>query len=259
MPAAGTSQRFDALKEAERKAIRAAIGFLKPTAISLRDRGLAAVGQHPQIVESLRQVGGRVIDDALRFDERAAERELRRFEATGECDNPFDGPKRVELLTQVESAMALAVGRILADSLIRRLWSAYDGSRWAGIRQMLVEEAKRHIDAEYGERDAEFEVKRVELTARRAREMQGKTGGGADTGADTKKKFRPKKPLPENEEVTKLALDLARQLPQGEKSRNQIALEFARGNATKAQSLLRKIRRFPDLKSLVDRSDPKKK
>lgn len=81
----------------------------------------------------------------------------------------------------------------------------------------------------------------------------------ADGAADARKKNGRKKPLPENEDARRLALELARKLPAGEKSRNQIAAEFAAGDFSRASSLLRIIRKYPDLKSMVDRADPKKK
>lgn len=92
---------------------------------------------------------------------------------------------------------------------------------------------------------------------RRAAKLLG--GNGADCGADGRKKTSPRKLLPENEDARRLALMLARELPKGEQSRNQIAADFAGGSAKKGASLLRIIRKYPDLKQMVDKADPKKK
>ncbi len=79
----------------------------------------------------------------------------------------------------------------------------------------------------------------------------------ADVRADGSKKKQ--KILPENDDVKRLALELSRELPKGEKSRTQIAEEFTPTSNIKPSSLLRKIRDYPALREMVDKADPKKK
>jgi hypothetical protein len=82
------------------------------------------------------------------------------------------------------------------------------------------------------------------------REQAEERADSADTGADTATKKRQQ--LPDNVDARDLAHELEKELPKGGKSRNQIALEFTRGDKKKADNLLRTIRRFPLLKKAVD-------
>jgi hypothetical protein len=83
---------------------------------------------------------------------------------------------------------------------------------------------------------------------------EGEKGENPVVRADSPKKTLPK--LPVNDDVSRLAKKLVDGLAAGNQSRNEIAREFTDGNATKADALLRQLRRFPALMSVVDKADP---
>lgn len=69
-----------------------------------------------------------------------------------------------------------------------------------------------------------------------------------DSGADTKQKKSPicDLHLPENPEVLRLAAEIQKKSGAGI-SQRQVAIEFTEGDRRKADSLLRQLRRFPNL------------
>ncbi len=66
----------------------------------------------------------------------------------------------------------------------------------------------------------------------------------ADKSADTSNK--KKLVVPRNVEVLKLAIEIKAEKSKG-RSKEDVAIEFTNGDQTKAESLLRSLRRYPDL------------
>ena len=76
---------------------------------------------------------------------------------------------------------------------------------------------------------------------------------GADNSADSPQKS--KKKLPDNPDVMKLAKHLSKR--DADKSQKASATEFCKGDAKRADNLLRQLRRYPDLKAIADNHCPR--
>jgi hypothetical protein len=152
------------------------------------------------------------------------------------------GPRGVPVPRTIAEGLAFLQGRIDFDFRLPHLWPYVQALHHAGIEGAPIWQGEARNEVE-----ALAMLKAIEQCCRAALSgppLAAQPTDGADSQADTPKKNS--RPVPENQKVLQLAKKIKRDSQRGT-SKIDSAREFCDGDERKAKSLLRQLRRYPDL------------